>query len=103
MTFSSGVDNFAFSSPPSYYRVMRPRSNSKNFTGVVREILGTAQSVGCTIDHETPQVGMYDFTVTKVMILILKQIVFRRINLASLKSKDWLEKIASGAFVCPEE
>merc|ERR1712029_887370 len=36
-------------------RVMRPRSNSKNFTGVVREILGTAQSVGCTIDHETPQ------------------------------------------------
>ena len=35
---------------------MRPRSNSVNFTGVVREILGTAQSVGCTIDHETPQV-----------------------------------------------
>merc|ERR1712032_1448437 len=27
-------------------RVMRPRSNSINFTGVVREILGTAQSVG---------------------------------------------------------
>merc|ERR1711884_681209 len=36
-------------------RIMRPRSNSVNFTGVVREILGTAQSVGCTIDHETPQ------------------------------------------------
>jgi len=35
--------------------VLRPRSNSVNFTGVVREILGTAQSVGCTIDHQTPQ------------------------------------------------
>merc|ERR1712156_1407011 len=35
-------------------RIMRPRSNSVNFTGVVREILGTAQSVGCTIYHETP-------------------------------------------------
>ena len=62
LTISSGVDNFVFSSPPSYYRVMRPRSNSKNFTGVVREILGTAQSVGCTIDHETPQVGICDST-----------------------------------------
>merc|ERR1739842_135482 len=36
-------------------RVMRPRSNSINFSGVVREILGTAQSVGCTIEGETPQ------------------------------------------------
>merc|ERR1711993_97209 len=36
-------------------RVLRPRSNSVNFTGVVREILGAAQSVGCTIDHQTPQ------------------------------------------------
>merc|ERR1711981_1378057 len=35
-------------------RVLRPRSNSVNFTGVVREILGTAQSVGCTIDGEDP-------------------------------------------------
>merc|ERR1739838_343305 len=35
-------------------RVLRPRSNSINFTGVVREILGTAHSVGCTIDGEHP-------------------------------------------------
>merc|ERR1712048_380915 len=30
-------------------RVMRPRSMSKNFAGVMKEILGTAQSVGCTV------------------------------------------------------
>jgi len=33
---------------------MRPRSNSINFSGVVREILGTAHSVGCTVDDEHP-------------------------------------------------
>ena len=35
---------------------MRPRSLAKDFSGTVREVLGTAQSVGCTIDGETPQV-----------------------------------------------
>ena len=35
-------------------RIMRPRSNSINFSGVVREILGTAHSVGCTVDGEHP-------------------------------------------------
>ena len=31
-------------------RTMRPRSMSRNLAGVVKEILGTAQSVGCTVD-----------------------------------------------------
>ena len=35
-------------------RVMRPRSMSKEFSGVMKEILGTAQSVGCTVDGEDP-------------------------------------------------
>merc|ERR1711990_1066859 len=35
-------------------RIMRPRSMSKNLAGVVKEILGTAQSVGCTIDGQDP-------------------------------------------------
>merc|ERR1712111_333498 len=35
-------------------RVMRPRSMSRNLSGVVKEILGTAQSVGCTIDGQDP-------------------------------------------------
>ena len=34
-------------------RIMRPRSMSKELSGVCKEILGTAQSVGCTVD------GMY--------------------------------------------
>jgi large subunit ribosomal protein L12e len=35
-------------------RVLRPRSMSKEFSGVVKEILGTAQSVGCTVDGMNP-------------------------------------------------
>ena len=35
-------------------RVMRPRSLSKKFEGTVLEMLGTAQSVGCTVDGEDP-------------------------------------------------
>ena len=33
-------------------RIMRPRSMSKELSGVCKEILGTAQSVGCTVDGE---------------------------------------------------
>ena len=50
---------------------MRPRSNSVNFTGVVREILGTAQSVGCTIDHETPQVMMVMMMMIMMVIMMM--------------------------------
>merc|ERR1711904_305711 len=35
-------------------RIMRPRSLSKKFEGTVLEILGTAQSVGCTVEGEDP-------------------------------------------------
>ena len=35
-------------------RVMRPRSMSREFSGVMKEILGTAQSVGCTVDGQDP-------------------------------------------------
>ena len=33
-------------------RQMRPRSLAKEFSGTVKEILGTAVSVGCTIDGQ---------------------------------------------------
>jgi large subunit ribosomal protein L12e len=36
--------------------VLRFKSLAKDFSGTVREVLGTAQSVGCTIDGQTPQV-----------------------------------------------
>jgi hypothetical protein len=39
-------------------RVMRPRSCAKTLAGTCKEMLGTAQSVGCTIDHQHPQAVM---------------------------------------------
>jgi large subunit ribosomal protein L12e len=35
-------------------RIMRPRSMAKKLEGTVKEILGTAQSVGCTIGGKHP-------------------------------------------------
>merc|ERR1711912_7641 len=35
-------------------RIMQPRSLAKKFEGTVLEMLGTAQSVGCTIDGQDP-------------------------------------------------
>ncbi|GFN93897.1 60S ribosomal protein l12 [Plakobranchus ocellatus] len=35
-------------------RQMRPRSMAKELSGTVKEVLGTAQSVGCTIDKQAP-------------------------------------------------
>ncbi len=35
-------------------RVMRPRSMARLFSGTVKEMLGTAQSVGCTVDGVSP-------------------------------------------------
>lgn len=35
-------------------RTMRPRSMAKLFSGTVKEILGTANSIGCFIDGEKP-------------------------------------------------
>lgn len=37
-------------------REMRPKSLAKEFPGTVKEILGTAQSVGCTVDGKHPHV-----------------------------------------------
>merc|ERR1712055_763680 len=35
-------------------RVMRERSMSREFSGTMKEVLGTAQSVGCTVDGQDP-------------------------------------------------
>merc|ERR1712121_613485 len=35
-------------------RVMRPRSMARLFSGTVCEMLGTAQSIGCTVDNQPP-------------------------------------------------
>ncbi|KAF7495723.1 60S ribosomal protein L12 [Sarcoptes scabiei] len=36
-------------------RTMRPRSMARKLEGTVKEILGTAVSVGCTVENENPQ------------------------------------------------
>jgi len=36
-------------------RTMRPRSMAKEFPGTVKEILGTAVAVGCTVEGENPK------------------------------------------------
>ena len=38
----------------SIAREMRPRSIARKFSGTVKEVLGTAQSVGCTVDGKAP-------------------------------------------------
>lgn len=38
----------------SIAKQMKPRSMAKSLSGTVKEILGTAQSVGCTIDGKPP-------------------------------------------------
>merc|ERR1719208_552229 len=35
-------------------RTMRPRSGARQLSGTCKEILGTAQSVGCTVDGQKP-------------------------------------------------
>ncbi|MCL4130580.1 UNVERIFIED_CONTAM: hypothetical protein GTU68_050968 [Idotea baltica] len=35
-------------------RQLRDRSLAKNLAGTVKEVLGTAQSVGCTVEGEAP-------------------------------------------------
>ena len=39
----------------SIARIMRPRSCARDLSGVCKEILGTAQSVGCTVDRQHPR------------------------------------------------
>ena len=46
--------NISFDDVVSIARQMRPRSMAKALSGTVKEVLGTAQSVGCTIDGKPP-------------------------------------------------
>ncbi|XP_067633419.1 large ribosomal subunit protein uL11 [Eurosta solidaginis] len=46
--------NVGFEDILSIARTMRPRSMARNLEGTCKEILGTAQSVGCTVDGRPP-------------------------------------------------
>lgn len=46
--------NIAFDDILTVARTMRPRSMARDLAGTCREVLGTAQSVGCTVDGRPP-------------------------------------------------
>merc|ERR1712044_56661 len=46
--------NISFDEIINIARTMRPRSMARTLAGTCKEILGTAQSVGCTIDRMHP-------------------------------------------------
>lgn len=48
--------NLTFDEIIEIARTMRPRSIARELSGTVKEVLGTARSVGCTIDGQSPQV-----------------------------------------------
>ncbi|XP_062411253.1 60S ribosomal protein L12 [Sardina pilchardus] len=52
----------------SIARVMRHRSIARELSGTVKEILGTAQSVGCTIDGRHPHDVIDDINAGKLEI-----------------------------------
>jgi len=47
--------NLTFDEIVDIAKVMRERSMAREFTGTVKEILGTCVSVGCTVDGESPK------------------------------------------------
>uniref|UniRef100_A0A7S4NT06 60S ribosomal protein L12 n=1 Tax=Paramoeba aestuarina TaxID=180227 RepID=A0A7S4NT06_9EUKA len=47
--------NITFNDVVEVARVMRYKSMAKEFSGTVKEILGTACSVGCTVDKKNPK------------------------------------------------
>ncbi|XP_026462134.1 60S ribosomal protein L12 [Ctenocephalides felis] len=46
--------NITFDDIVAIARQMRPRSMARELSGTIKEVLGTAQSVGCTIDGRAP-------------------------------------------------
>lgn len=46
--------NITFDDIIAIARQMRPRSMARELSGTIKEVLGTAQSVGCTIDGRLP-------------------------------------------------
>ena len=52
----------------SISRTMRPRSQSKTFVGVVMEILGTCNSIGCTVEGESPKVIQQKIREKEIMV-----------------------------------
>jgi len=57
-------------------RIMRPRSMSRYLSGTVKEILGTCQSVGCTVDGAHPHDKIDDINDGSLVIPVRFKLLF---------------------------
>lgn len=54
--------NITFDDVVAISKVMRPRSMARTLAGTIKEVLGTAQSVGCTVDGKAAHDVIEDIT-----------------------------------------
>ncbi|CAI2168737.1 4439_t:CDS:2 [Funneliformis geosporum] len=75
-------------------RVMHPKSFAKNLKGTVKEILGTCNSVGCTVDGLAFGYHLFvDFTLINYNLLTF---YLKKINVISQSPKDLSDLIEAG-------
>lgn len=60
--------NITFATVVDIAKQLRTRSCARDLTGSVKEILGTANSVGCTVDGRSPRDFQRDITEGKIKI-----------------------------------
>lgn len=70
-------------------RTMRNRSCARALSGTCKEILGTAKSIGCTVDHEDPQ-SIIAKVITKNDRFFIQNTDQRRRNRNSGRVMKWI-------------
>ena len=48
-------------------KLIRNRSNATDIRGSIKEVMGTAQSIGCLIDYKKPRLGIFECTDGRVV------------------------------------
>ncbi|CAH1270930.1 RPL12 [Branchiostoma lanceolatum] len=101
--------NVSFDDIVEIARQMRPRSIARKLEGTVKEILGTAQSVGCTVDGLPPHdvidkinEGEYEVPEVKDYFAEVKDgIASSKLDKAmeALEQVEWEKDIVSGPEV----
>ncbi|KAK7164650.1 hypothetical protein R3I94_003134 [Phoxinus phoxinus] len=84
----------------SVARVMRPRSIARELSGTIKEILGTAQSVGCTIDGRPPHDVIDDINSGKVecptVSIECHFMLFKHLNVLPFTWFNWIFLFLAG-------
>lgn len=71
-------------------KVMRPRSLARKMSGTVKEILGTAQSIGCTIEGKHPHTIIDEIDAGERAIAVIVHfliLIFRTMTLPARRRK----------------